>query len=60
MALVPLGYVISTFALVAYIMLIQKCKISTALITAFSITLLLFLIFQIGLRVALPKGPLGF
>ena len=58
--LVPLGYIVSTFALIAYIMVIQKCKLSTTLATAFAITLLLFLIFQVGLRVNLPKGPLGF
>jgi putative tricarboxylic transport membrane protein len=60
-ALLPtLGYIISTFAFVAYIMAVQKCGVKVTFSTAFSIALLLFLIFEIGLRTALPKGPFGF
>lgn len=58
--LVPLGYLISTFGLVAYIMIIQRSKPKTTILTAAGITLLLFLIFQVGLRVMLPKSPFGF
>lgn len=57
----PLGYLIMTMALVLYIMkVVEKTKTKTALLVAFSVTLLLFLIFQVGLKVTLPKSPFGF
>lgn len=56
-----LGYLIMTFLLVLYtMMVVEKCKIKTSLITAFSITLIMFLIFQVGLKVTLPESPFGF
>ena len=39
---------------------LEKTKTKTALLVAFSVTLLLFLIFQVGLKVTLPKSPFGF
>jgi len=55
----PLGYILDTFALVVFIMaVIERTKLIKALITAASITLLLFLIFQVGLKTTLPQGIL--
>ena len=39
---------------------VEKCGIKTTVLTAFGVTLLLFLIFQVGLNVTLPKSPFGF
>jgi putative tricarboxylic transport membrane protein len=56
-----LGYLITTFLLVIFLMgVVARDKVRTTLLTAIGVTLLLFLIFQVGLNVHLPKGPFGF
>lgn len=56
-----LGYLLTTFLLVMFLMsVVARDKIRTSLITAICVTLLLFLIFDVGLGVHLPKGPFGF
>lgn len=56
-----LGYLLTTFLLVMFLMaVIAKDKFRTSILTAIGVTLLLFLIFQVGLDVHLPKGFLGF
>ena len=58
--LMPVGYVIDTFLFVIYIMaVVERCKWKTSIITAACITLMLFLIFQVGLQTTLPLGILG-
>lgn len=55
------GYLIMTFALVIYIMkVVENVKWSTTILTAVVVTLMLFLIFQVGLNTTLPKSPFGF
>lgn len=57
----PLGYVITTFLLVLYLMgFVARDKVKTTVLTAVGVTLLLFLIFDVALGVHLPKGPFGF
>jgi putative tricarboxylic transport membrane protein len=59
--LVPLGYVLDTFAFVIFVMVaVERSNWKTSIITAVCITLLLFLIFQVGLKTTLPQGILGF
>lgn len=56
-----LGYLLTTFLLVIFLMaVVAKDKLKTSLITAAAVTLLLFLIFDVGLGVHLPKGPFSF
>ena len=56
-----LGYLIMTMALVLYIMkVVEKASLKISLIVAVCVTLMLFLIFQVGLQVTLPKSPFGF
>lgn len=56
-----MGYLIMTFALVSYILLVvEKSSVKSSLIAASAVTLILFLIFQVGLNVTLPKSPFGF
>ena len=56
-----LGYIIMTLALVLYIMkVVEKTSLKTAVLVAVSVTLMLFLIFQVGLQVTLPRSPFGF
>lgn len=56
-----LGYIIATFLLVLYIMLfVSKDKVKLSIITSLCITLLIFLIFQVGLQLHLPMGLLKF
>lgn len=55
-----LGYIIDTFLLVLYIMLIiSKDKPKTAILTAVIITAMVALIFQVGLQLRLPHGIFG-
>ncbi|HEY9088880.1 MAG TPA: tripartite tricarboxylate transporter TctB family protein [Anaerolineaceae bacterium] len=56
-----LGYLLTTFFLVLFLMgVVARDNLKTTFITALSVTILLFLIFNVGLGVHLPKGPLGF
>lgn len=56
-----LGYLITTFLLVIFLMkVVAKDSLKTTMLTAVGVTVLLFLIFNVGLGVHLPKGPLGF
>ena len=57
----PLGYIVDTFLLVLYIMLVvSKEKPKTSILTAVCITVMIVLIFQIALQLRLPKGIFGF
>jgi putative tricarboxylic transport membrane protein len=54
----PLGYIITTFLLVLYLMgFVARDNVKTTVLTAAGVTLLLFLIFTVALGVHLPKGP---
>mgnify|MGYP000114954749 CR=1 FL=1 len=56
-----LGYLLTTFIFVIFLMgVVQRNKFITSLMTSITICALLFLIFEIGLGVRLPKGPFGF
>jgi putative tricarboxylic transport membrane protein len=56
-----LGYLITTFLLVVFLMkIVTRDKWLTALLTALGVTLLLFMIFTVGLDVHLPRSPFGF
>jgi putative tricarboxylic transport membrane protein len=56
-----LGYLITTFLLVIFLMMVvARDKVKTTVLTAVGVTLLLYLIFEIGLQMRLPKGPFGF
>ncbi|MDR2899781.1 MAG: tripartite tricarboxylate transporter TctB family protein [Clostridiales bacterium] len=59
--LIPIvGYVISTFLLVVYVMkAVVNNPWKTALLTALTVSIMLFLIFSVALRVNLPKSPFG-
>ncbi|MFP7494691.1 tripartite tricarboxylate transporter TctB family protein [Terribacillus saccharophilus] len=54
-----IGYVITSI-LVMFILLVPDFKWSTSLVTAVSVTLVLFFVFQTFLDVPLPNNPLGF
>jgi len=56
-----LGYLITTFLLVIFLMMVvARDKVKTTALTAIGVTLLLYLIFEVGLHMRLPKGPFGF
>jgi putative tricarboxylic transport membrane protein len=56
-----LGYLTTTFVLVLFLMgVVARDHWKTTILTASGVTLLLYLIFQVGLDVQLPKGPFGF
>lgn len=56
-----LGYLLTTFLLVLFLMgVVARDKVRTTLLTALGVTLLLYLIFQVGLDLNLPTGPFGF
>lgn len=56
-----LGYVITTFFFVLFLMgVVQRDKIKMTTLTAIGVAVMLYLIFEIGLQVRLPKGPFGF
>jgi len=60
-AIATLGYVITTFLLVLFLMgVVVRDKIKTTVLTAICVTLLLYLIFDVGLKIHLPQGPFGF
>jgi len=56
-----LGYVITTFIFVLFLMgVVQRDKIKMTTLTAIGVAVMLYLIFEVGLHVRLPKGPFGF
>jgi len=56
-----LGYVLTTFIFVMFLMLaVQRNSILTTLLTSAIITLIMYLIFDLALKVRLPDGPFGF
>lgn len=56
-----LGYILTTFIFVAFLMgVVQRDKLKTTALTAVGVTLMLYLIFDVGLGVRLPQGPFGF
>jgi uncharacterized BrkB/YihY/UPF0761 family membrane protein len=59
--LIPLlGYLIATFLLVVFVMkLVIHNSWKTALLTALTVSAMLFLIFSVALKVNLPESPFG-
>lgn len=61
LVITKLGYLLTTFLLVLFLMgVVARDKLRTTLLTAIAVTVLLYLIFDVGLGVQLPKGPFGF
>jgi len=56
-----LGYLLTTFILVVFLMkVVARDTLKTTIITAVAITLMIYLIFDLGLSVRLPRGLWGF
>jgi hypothetical protein len=47
-------------AAIFLMMVVARDKVKTTALTAIGVTLLLYLIFEVGLHMRLPKGPFGF